>query len=775
MKKWILRERCREEALLPHLIKLRKINQAEEEVFFDPREQDLLDPFLLKDMDKAVRRIGEAMERKERIWIYGDYDVDGISAVSILLHSFRGLGVDANYYIPGRVEEGYGVNRGALDFIRSRGGDLIISVDCGITSTEEVEYAKEIGVDMIVTDHHQCKQELPAAVAVIDPKRTDCSYPNANICGAGIAFKLAQALKSKHNASYSLEELLEIAATATVADIVELSGENRTIVKLGLARLKNPSNLGLGALIRSGGLDARRLNSSHIAFALAPRINSSGRMGKANIGVELLTAKTAEQAESAAGMLELLNRRRQAVEAKIFEEALLICEAKKDRKVLVAASENWHSGVIGIVASKITERFHKPSFIIAIEEGGKGKGSGRSIEGFNLFEALCSGGEILEKFGGHEQAAGITVDESKIGLFEERINEVADEVFRDKKMEALLYLDAEAEKNEIGFSLAEDLERLEPFGIGNTRPLFLLPSVLMKNCRRIGKNEAHLKAQLDADIDVIGFHKAALFEELDLSQKVDIVFELDRNEYMGRERLQLLLRDAKASKGPLAYLQETAQAIRELKREQAQLRWERVLEAPLFDWEDYREECGLLFLCCRPESFWRITKNLYYRNMDFSTRADQKRGSCGVFLLPIIDNLDFSIYNNIILPEGGYLRKTGTQIPWEKLRLMRFLPESPAEKRIPQREDLAKLFSLISKKPQSVFDIEELCRFLKTDAFGLVSMLEVLDDLSYADYVFDDLNKNIKILYTPSNSREKQDLSAAATMKALEMLFAERE
>lgn len=769
-KKWVVEDR-RSEDLLDHLMQVRKIEHIDEKKFFSPQKSDLLDPLSMKDMDRAVQRIEEALLSEEEIWIYGDYDVDGISAVSILLRTFQKLGVLAKYYIPRRIEEGYGINKEALDFIRRSGGSLMISVDCGITSISEVDYAESIGLDVIITDHHQCKDVLPKAVAVIDPKQKDCRYENSNICGAGIAFKLAQELLKRRNLDDDIDELIEVAAVATIADIVELSGENRTVVKLGIQSLKQAKNPGLKALIKVSGIDFQNLNSANIAYTLAPKINSSGRLGKANIGVELLMASSEQEAESVAEMLDMLNKQRQALEASIYEEALSICEAKRDNKVLVACSANWHSGVIGIVASKITEYFHKPSMIIALEEDGKGKGSGRSVEGFNLFLALSELGEMLEKFGGHQQAAGITIDADVVDDFEQRINEIAEEFFGENEIRATLRIDAEVREQELSLDLYRKIEKLEPFGIGNTRPLFSLPNIWMDQVKFIGKNKNHVKANLGNQIDIIGFNKAEDFKKTDKFKRVDIVFELDRNEYMGKEKLQLLLRDLKSSVEVKEYIEKLVQGIRRFKkREREQISLNISVDCAkrvIFDELDQRT--SHVFLVYSWRSLCRVVKNLYYRNIDFSIEEDLKPNISKVLIMPIIDKTDVSIYNSIILCDESYENYLSAKYP--DLNFSVLYSEGERYEGLPSRQVIVKLFSLVSKKPQSVFNMDELCDFLETDIFGLILSLEILGDMSYTSYYFDHCKQNIKIVYNGAASERKYDLSETDTVKAFEGIF----
>lgn len=518
------------------------------ETFLDSELHSLYDPFLLKDMDKAVERIQKAIRDGENIWIYGDYDVDGITSIAVLKTFFRNIGMQVNHYIPNRLEEGYGMNKDGIQHIHHQGGTLIISVDCGITSFSEVEFAKNLGIDVIVTDHHECQDRIPDALAVINPKREDCPYPYKMLAGVGIAFKVVQALTPKTIFSNVINQYVDITAFGTVADIAPLDGENRVIVKNGLKFLKNTQNIGLQALVDICGLTNRDISAGHIGFVLAPRINAVGRLGNPSLGVDLLMSQDLDEARKIAGMLDEENKQRQAIEARIFHEAEVMIEKDQhyaEEKVLVLASENWHSGVIGIVASKLVEKYYKPIIMIAVE-GEVGKGSARSIEGFNLFETMSQCKHLLEKFGGHEQAAGLTIKHSMISAFREAINEVANRILKDEDLIPRIKVDCEIEAKDIHFKVLEDLERLEPYGLANPQPKFIYRNLIVDEIKAVGNEEKHLKMIVHDEgriMDGIGFQLGHLKKAISANDMIDMVCAVERNSFRGVDTMQLNIRD----------------------------------------------------------------------------------------------------------------------------------------------------------------------------------------------------------------------------------------
>ncbi|MCX7695155.1 MAG: single-stranded-DNA-specific exonuclease RecJ [Caloramator sp.] len=549
MKKWVIKkveqvnQNLHKNRIISALLNSRGISLPKEALdFLNPKIENLLNPYLLRDMDRAVERIDLAIKKREKIVIYGDYDVDGITSTSILMRAFRKLGVDVSFYIPDRLNEGYGINKDAIDYIKQLATDLIITVDCGITAVEEVEYVKQLGMDIIITDHHECKEVIPDTY-VINPKRQDCTYPNKNLAGCGVAFKLVQALWMKYNLS-GFEELLDLCAIGTIADIVEITGENRIIVSQGIKKLQHSEKCGIKALKSVAGISD--VTSYGIAFQIAPRINAVGRLSDARIAVELFTTTDEDKAMQIAKYLDQENRSRQKIEEEILNESLIMIQNKfdltKDR-VIVLSSPFWHVGVVGIVASRLVERFHRPVILLCEDKEGMCKGSGRSIEGFNLFENLLKCDDILVKFGGHELAAGLTVEKSKIDELIRRLNEYAKEMDVEMFLPKL-YIDLEMSTEDITFETAEEIKKLEPYGFGNPSPIFYMENLKVVSKRAVGSNNKHLKLLLDKDnmtYDGVYFNG---YEELKDKEwdNIDVVFNLDINEWNNTRNLQLLIK-----------------------------------------------------------------------------------------------------------------------------------------------------------------------------------------------------------------------------------------
>ncbi|EOD00660.1 single-stranded-DNA-specific exonuclease RecJ [Caldisalinibacter kiritimatiensis] len=516
------------------------------ERFLYPDISKLYNPFLLKDMDIAVKRVIRAIEEKENIWIYGDYDVDGVTSTSLLKNFFESIGVSVDYYIPDRLTEGYGLNKNAFDFIHSNKGHLIITVDCGITSIAEVEYCNQLGMEIIITDHHQCGSELPKATAVVNPNRINCEYPFDKLAGVGVAFKFVQALANKLSVEIDYQELLPIVAIGTVADVVSLTDENRIIVKNGLKFIKKCNNCGIQSLIEITGLKEKEISSGHIGFVIGPRINAMGRIGLAKYAVELLTTHDKQEATKLAKMLDEENKKRQDIEREILKEAEEYIENNIDldkERVLVIASEGWHPGVIGIVSSRITEKYHRPSVVITIEDG-KGKGSARSISTFNIYDALCGCKELFINFGGHKQAAGLTLEREKIEDFRAKINEIANELLDEEDLIPEIVTDSIVNVEHLSVQTIKELEILEPFGIDNPKPQFLLKEAKVKNIRKVGNDNKHLKLKIEVDgveIDCIGFNMGHYYDEIDVNDSIDIVGALEINDYFNENNVQIAI------------------------------------------------------------------------------------------------------------------------------------------------------------------------------------------------------------------------------------------
>ena len=506
----------------------------------------LRDPFLMKDMDRAAARIHRAMENGERIAVYGDYDVDGITSTCLLTHYLRSRGADVQYYIPDRLDEGYGVNIPAVERLAAAGVGLIVTVDCGITAVEETAYAASLGVDMVITDHHECKEVLPAAAAVVDPHRRDCPYPFKDLAGVGVALKLVMALAGEREAGELFREYADLAAVGTVADVMQLLGENRTIVRVGLANLKKTRRRGLAALMAEAGTLNRTVNSTTVGYCLSPRINAAGRMGQASTAADLILTEDPARAEALAKELCALNRTRQAVELEIFDQCLSRLDPKTRYDCLVLADSAWHQGVVGIVASRLAEQFACPVFMICLQADGKGKGSCRSYGGFNLFSALEQCGDLLEGYGGHALAAGFSIKEENIAAFRERMEAVVRENTGGEEMVSTLQIDGEIESTALlTVEEVEALSMLEPYGAGNPKPVFSLSGVTVTCMSDVGGGR-HLKMRASRDgrtVDMIFFSVTRGQSGLAVGDRADVAFYPQINEYRGSRTVQLHLVD----------------------------------------------------------------------------------------------------------------------------------------------------------------------------------------------------------------------------------------
>ena len=515
--------------------------------FLSAGEAPLHDPFLLRDMDKAAARLTLALEQGESIAVYGDYDVDGITSTCLLTQFLRSRGGQVIPYIPDRLEEGYGLNREAVDHLHQAGVSLIVTVDCGITAAAETEYANSLGMEVIITDHHECKEVLPAAAAVVDPHRSDCGYPFPCLAGVGVALKLALALTPPEERQAVFESCSDLAAVGTVADVMSLTGENRTIVRQGLRTLAHTKRPGFKALIREAGAESRCLTATGIGFTLAPRINAAGRMGKAWVAAELLLTDDPARAELLARELCELNRERQAIEADIYTECQAMAEAlpQPQRHALVLAGEQWHQGVVGIVASRLAERYSCPTFMICIQDG-KGKGSCRSFGGFNLFKALESCADLLEGFGGHALAAGFTILEEHIDAFRKRMEECVEAWSGGAELVSVLDVDAELpDPNLLTVEEVHGLGVLEPYGAGNPKPVFSLTGCTVSTLSEVGGGR-HLKLRLSRcghSLDAIFFSVTAQMAGLAPGDRVDVAFTPQINEFRGTRSVQLQLCD----------------------------------------------------------------------------------------------------------------------------------------------------------------------------------------------------------------------------------------
>ena len=526
-----------------NIIQLRK--------FLSPQLHQLYDPFLLLDMEDAIYMIKKTIDSKGKIIIYGDYDADGITSTSILYLCLKSIGANVDFYIPNRVDEGYGLSTEAIKSIIENNVSLIITVDCGISSVEEVQYCKNAGVNIIITDHHECKEVIPDTI-VINPKRYDSNYPFKDLAGVGVAFKLIQGLSTIYN-NIDIINYLELTAIGTIADIVSIMDENRIIVKYGLKQLKNSSNPGIKALLENINIISDDINAGQVSFIIAPKINAIGRIADAKIGVELFTSDNEEVAIKLAIRLNHENKKRQEIEENILSQAEIYINDKIDIDkdyVFVLCSEDWHIGVIGIVASRLVEKYYKP-VVILNREGNIYRGSARSIPGFNIFKSFCQCSDLLIKFGGHEQAAGLSITCDNIKLFKDRINNIARGVFLEKTLSSSISIDCEINSEDISLKLIDEIAVLEPFGIGNPSPVFNFNCVNIEGIKTVGIQNKHLKLKVSRGcetFDAIAFHLGYNINCYSKNNTIDVLCGLGKNVWNGQENVQLMVKDIKPSK-----------------------------------------------------------------------------------------------------------------------------------------------------------------------------------------------------------------------------------
>lgn len=531
--------------LLAKVIANREFDNYEQiEKYLKTDLSNLYDPYLIKDMDIAVERVVKAINNKEKILVYGDYDVDGITSITVIKKFFEDLGIDILTYLPNRLDEGYGLNKLAIDEIVKMNVNLIITVDCGISAIDEVEYVNEKGFDIIVTDHHECGEILPKAYAIVNPKREDCDYPFKQLAGVGVAFKFIQAISKKLNLpDERYLRYLDIVCIGTIADIVPLIDENRIIAKNGLELLKNTKNIGVKALIKKCGFN--HIDSSVISFGLSPRINACGRIGNPQTALDLFLTNDIKEAERLANELNEANYERQSIEKKIFENAKELIAINKlgEKPIIVLGNENWHHGVIGIVASKLVELYYKPCVLICFE-GTEGKGSGRSITGFDLFSAICDSGSLLEKYGGHEMAIGLSINKDNYFEFRDKITEYAERNM-EKDPVPVIKVDSEVKSDEISLETINALKVLEPFGEKNSLPIFVYKNIKIDSIRTLSDGK-HLKLNVkdnQAIYDAIGFNLGHLKDEFRCGDKVDILMTLEINRFNNTEKIQFNIKD----------------------------------------------------------------------------------------------------------------------------------------------------------------------------------------------------------------------------------------
>jgi single-stranded-DNA-specific exonuclease len=517
--------------------------------FLNPSLSDLSDPFMLKDMERGVDRVISALTDKEKIMIFGDYDVDGITSASLMYLVLNKLGAQVSYYLPNRLVEGYGLSEEGILEAERRGAKLIISVDCGINAVKEIDFAQKKGIDCIITDHHEPAETLPDAWAIINPKQEGETYKGKELSGVGVAFKLAQAIYRKLGQDEKeLEDHLDLVALGTAADIVPLLGENRILTRYGLLQVAKTSKPGLKSLIFISGLMGREIGTGQVVFILAPRINAVGRLGDAERAIKLLTTRDEKLASEISRVLDEENRKRKNIDEGTLEQALELIQEEVDLendKAIILASTGWHQGVIGIVASRVAERFYRPTVMISID-GEEGKGSARSIPGFHLFEALKECEDCLLKYGGHKYAAGLSISSKEIESFKEKFKLVSARIIKDEDLIPRLTVDAELELEEIQDGLISALELFAPFGPGNLKPVFVTRGLeLADDAYVVGNNHLRLRVKKNGIImDAIGFNLGDFAKPLAMrGTKIDLAYVLELNVWNGNSKIQMRLKD----------------------------------------------------------------------------------------------------------------------------------------------------------------------------------------------------------------------------------------
>lgn len=747
-------------------------NEKDAEIFMNPSLEYLRDPFLMKDMKKATDRIKKAIENKERIYIYGDYDVDGVSSTSILFLYFKSIDFPVKYYIPNRLEEGYGINEEAIKKIHNDGCDLIITVDCGITSVKEVDLANELGIDVIITDHHECQSEIPNALAIVNPKQEDCNYPFDMLCGCGVAFKIIQALTDEEEFKTSMFDYLEIVTLATICDIVPLIDENRIIVKNGLKLMKEGKNLGLRELIKVCGIETEKIGSSHIGYSVGPRINASGRLGYSYLGVQLFTTDLEDEAKEIANILEAKNIERQMIESKMYKEAeevLLSDERYKEDKVLVIAKEGWQHGIIGIVASKLTEKYYKPTVLLTIEDG-EATGSARSIKGFSIFDALVSCKDLMNKFGGHEQAAGLALNRENIDELRQRVNEIADYNLTKEDLIENIKVEYELSEESATLDLVEDLHKLEPFGLSNPSPRFIMRDLLLTNIFKMGKNKQHLKliVENEKSYECVGFNMAYLADDFQVGDKIDVLFQVDENNFNNERKVQFLLKDIRLSHPKSAVTNDLSIKLFEkiVPNNKDDLYSININEEDLLidvDGDkkinvfDYIKE-DTLVITNTLNGFYRALSDISLSGFEYEINYNyikEKNNKVQLIFSPNIDKIDLKRYNRIILYDYLYNKGEYSYLNKNILNNENIIKYYSTEDKIylkniidnivPTREEFINIYKQMLVSKELELKLNELKRVFKLLPLKTFVILKVFKELNLLNFKINYEENNIAI------------------------------
>ncbi len=773
-KKYIIRNISNNQIDFNNLFEERNIYNMTREEFFSPSVDDEHDAMSMHDMPKSVDKILSIMSENKKICIYGDYDVDGTSATAILLKTFDILGYkNVTYYIPHRKKEGYGLNTAAIEKIKQGDVSLIITVDCGITAVDEVQFANDLGIEVIITDHHQVSDVLPSAYAIVNPHRKNCKYPYKNLCGAGIAYKLSRCLLNQKDMNQSAE-ILEIAGIATIADIMEINGENRIIVKNAIQSIKDRcENLGIRALLSESRLNQKQVDEDSIGFAIAPRINSAGRIDSAYLAVRLYMAKNEIEAKTYASKLNQLNYQRQEMVKSIYESSLKQSESQKDDNVIVSYNEDWDVGVIGIVASRLVDDFSKPAIVIAIEDG-VGHASCRSIGNFNIFNALSSMSDLLEKFGGHDMAAGFSIKKSNIKKLINSMNKYAKKYLQTDEFILPTEVDYLIEPQMIELENYEKMQSFEPFGISNIRPTFMVSNVRLENPQFIGKDKTHFKARTkNTRKDMLKFNAYDKYKDLDFSKKVDIIFRMNKNVYNDNVSIQMMIQEIYYS---YDYYQDSSEIYNIVKDNFSYLEMNYNFDLIDYDFEVLPiEDMTALgdktaYLCYSYESYFYL-KNLFQdEKLQFYQDNGQNSVKNTILLFPLLDKTELDNFDNIVLCDN--IQKI------EKVIFTKDIKKYSADfkkfnvkfTRYNIRESMVILYNFYRKYQNSELKIADVVDFLNIDLLLFFIINNLLVKLNLIDIKHDfQYNK----IYTKINlSTSKQNLSENIIYQKLEEYFA---
>lgn len=756
-------------------------NKEDLEKFLNPKLDQLYDPFLMKDMTKAIGRIRDAMDNGESIWIYGDYDVDGITSISVLVTCFEFLGVPVNYYIPNRLEEGYGLSVAGMETILSKGADLIISVDCGITSVEEVAYVNQMKKDIIITDHHNCQEEIPDAFAVLNPKQDGCDYPFDMLAGVGIAMKIVQALlRERFMKHYDL--FIDIVMLGTVADIAPIVDENRILTKIGLACIKKSKNIGLQALLDISNLKDTDINTGHIGFNLGPKINAAGRIGQPELGVQLLTSKSETEAKRIAKALDALNAERQDIEKDIIAsiDTLIAEQVDLDKeKIIVVKGENWHTGVIGIVASRVSEKYNRPSVVLSVEDG-IAKGSARSVGNISIFDALNVCKYLFIGFGGHKQAAGLSLKEADVKQLRKEINEYAKKEITMDDLLPKIKIDGILHSHEITHETLDDLEKLEPHGMGNPKPAFLYNGLIIDNVRPIGKDKNHLKIVLHDNkrtFDAIGFNIAEQYADLRSQDQLDMVMNLNKNLFRGIETIQFMIKDIRRLEPSFYKMSEIGKCFTKTLARALFYNGLDGPKKPLYAFTDFKTENinrldysttlgGRKLILV--QSFYSFIE-LYFRLDDLGVGDDHikihfnditENAEIDIVVNPIFKRINFQGYDEVVVYDLLYSENWAGLLEDYSQSKVRYLTQAYVDEKvqsealytaIPHRLDLVDIYkALLSEEGKLTIDLEDFSHMLHMDVIKCELSLRILEHLHLIKIV-ESQSYHIEVLPRPES------------------------